>query len=172
MKTAAAAWILALLTAVACSRDDRREAPATGREHPAAAERMDARSQRDLAQDIAGAEKLGKDQAAERYGEIRHSWLGKRVTWKLDLVQALCLSAASCHALPFDRLGADRAIVQGWMPRLRLDAAAFAALQSRCAGRARCPVTVEATVAALALSVDEPTSLTLGDIRVVTPAGS
>jgi len=168
MKTA---WILALLTAVACSKDDR-PTPAVGTEHLAAAERRDARSQRDLARDIAGAERLGKDQAAERYGEIRQSWLGKRVTWKLDLVHALCLSAGSCHALPFDRLGADRAIVQGWMPRLRLDAASFATLQGRCAGRARCPVTVEATVAALALSVDEPTSLTLADIEVVTPAGS
>ena len=88
------------------------------------------------------------------------------------MVGALCRSAASCHALPFDRLGADRAIVQGWMPRLHLDAASFSALQARCDGRARCPVTVQATVAALALSVDEPTSLTLGDVLVVSPAGS
>jgi len=167
MKTAV---MLAVLTALAgCSREEKQE---TGNRQPATGSgQRDTRTQRDLAMEIGAAEKLPEEQAAARYDQIRKGWLGKRVTWTLDLVPALCRSADSCHALAFDRLGADRAIVQGWMPRLRLDRAGFAAYQTGCASRARCPVTVEATVAALTLSVDEPTSLTLADVRVA-PAGS
>lgn len=162
MKAAAA---LALLAALAgCSRGEEPEA---GERRPAAAGApADARSQRDLAMEIADAENLRKDEQDARYGAIRKSWLGRRVTWKLDVMPALCRAADACHALPFDRLGADRDVVQGWMPRLRLDPAGFAALEARCAGLARCPVTVEATVAELTLSVDEPTSLTLADVRI------
>ncbi len=170
MKTAV---MLAVVTVLAgCSRESSNRTPGTGhRTQDTGHERIDWRSQRDLAMEIGAAEKLPEEQAAARYDQIRKGWLGKRVTWTLDLVPALCRSADSCHALAFDRLGADRAIVQGWMPRLRLDRAGFAAYQTGCASRARCPVTVEATVAALTLSVDEPTSLTLADVRVA-PAGS
>ena len=168
MKSAAMVAVLMML--VGCSREEKQE---TGNRQPATGNgQRDARSQRDLAMEIALAEKLPKDEAAARYDQIRKGWLGKRVTWKLDLVPALCRAPDTCHALPFDRLGADRAIVQGWMPRLRLDRASFSAFQTRCPTLGRCPVTVEATVAALTLSVDEPTSLTLGDVRLVAPAGS
>lgn len=163
-----AVMVVALTVLAGCSRendDDRRPGTGDGQRATVSVQN-DTRSQRDLAQEIAGAERLRKDEAEERYGQIRASWLGKRVTWTLDLLPALCRSAGECHALPFDRLGADRAIVQGWMPRLRLDPATFAALQAGCAGRARCPVTVEGTVAELALSTEEPTSLTLAGVRL------
>lgn len=158
---------LALLTVVACSRDDsnRREDTGDGKQETGRAQ-IDRRSQRDLAAEIERAERLRKDEADVEYGRIRKSWLGKRVSWKVDVVSALCRSADECHALPFDRLGADRAVVQGWMPRLRLDPATFAGLQARCTGRARCPVTVQATVAELTLSTQEPTSLTLAGVSV------
>lgn len=153
-----------------CSGEEKQE---TGNRQQAAGDgRRDARSQRELAAEIAAAEKMRKDEAEARYGEIRASWLGKRVRWTVSVLPALCRSAAACHALPFDRLGADRAIVQGWMPRLRLDAAGFAALQVRCSGQARCPVTIDATIAELTLSTEEPTALTLADVLTVTTPSS
>jgi hypothetical protein len=163
MKTAVMLVAVAMLGG--CSQEDNNRTSGTGNGQRAAGNvQIDERSQRDLAREIAGAEKLRRDQADAEYGRIRKSWLGKRVSWKVDVVTALCRSADECHALPFDRLGTDRAVVQGWMPRLRLDAAAFAGLQARCAGRARCPVTVEATVADFTLSTEEPTSLTLAGV--------
>jgi hypothetical protein len=163
MKTAV---MLAVVTVLGgCSREQQKQATGDGQQ-ATGDRRRDERTQRDLAAEIAGADRLRKDEAEARYGQIRTSWLGKRVTWTVDVLPALCRSAENCHALPFDRLGADRAIVQGWMPRLRLDGATFAALEARCAGRARCPVTVEATVAELSLSTDEPTSLTLDRVRL------
>jgi hypothetical protein len=167
MKTA---LMLAILTVLACGSKEQKQE--TGDRRPATGDgrRRDKRSQRDLANEIAGAEKMRRDDADAAYDRIRTSWLGKRVMWTVDVVPALCRSAESCHALAFDRLGADRAVVQGWMPRLRLDQAGFAALEARCAGRARCSVTVAATVAELTLSTDEPTSLTLADV-LVAPSG-
>lgn len=155
---------LALLTLIACSRENDNKSG--NRKQETGHGESDSRSQRDLATEIAEAEKMRRDEAADAYGKIRKSWLGKRVTWKVDVMPALCRTADACHALAFDRLGADRAVVQGWMPRLRLDAATFAALDARCRGRARCPVTVQATVADFTLSADEPTSLTLGDVEI------
>lgn len=156
---------LALLTVISCSRDDSNGRQKTGdRKQATGTAQIDRRSQRDLAGEIAQAERLRKDEADVEYGRIRKSWLGKRVSWKVDVMNALCRSADECHALPFDRLGADRAVVQGWMPRLRLDPASFAGLQARCAGRVRCPVTVQATIAELTLSTQEPTSLTLDGV--------
>ncbi len=168
MKTAV---MLAVLMALACSSEQKQATgdrqQATGDRQQATGDgRRDVRTQRDLAADIAGAEKMRKDEAEVRYGEIRASWLGKRVHWTVSVLPALCRSAETCHALPFDRLGSDRAVVQGWMPRLRLDRASFAALQTRCAGRARCPVTLEATIAEMTLSTEEPTSLTLDRVRL------
>lgn len=156
---------LALLTVISCSRDenDGRQEPGDGKQETGDGQ-IDARTQRDLAGEIARAERLRRDEADVEYGRIRKSWLGKRVSWKVDVVSALCRSADECHALPFDRLGADRTVVQGWMPRLRLDPASFAGLKARCAGRARCPVTVQATIAELTLSTQEPTSLTLAGV--------
>ena len=75
-----------------------------------------------------------------------------------------CPVAKSRLYLLKGRLGSDRAVVQGWMPRLRLDATTFAGLQSRCAGRARCAVTLEATIADFTLSNEEPTSLSLAGV--------
>jgi hypothetical protein len=164
MKTAV---ILVILTALGCSSEQKQARD--GRPETIDG-RQDERTQRDLANEIAAAETMRKDEVDGRYGQIRKSWLGKRVMWTVDVMPALCRSAESCHALAFDRLGADRAVVQGWMPRLRLDQAGFTALRARCAGQARCPVTVAATVAELTLSTDEPTSLTLADVLVV-PSG-
>jgi hypothetical protein len=158
---------LSLLAAMACSRENNDRTQDTGRRTQDTGHgQIDPRSQRELATEIAEAERLRKDEQGARYGAIRKSWLGKRVTWKVDVVPALCRAADACHALAFDRLGADRSVVQGWMPRLRLDAATFAALDTRCRGLARCPVTVQATVADFTLSADEPTSLTLGDVAI------
>jgi len=165
MKTAV---IVMCMTALACAREQQKQATGDGQQATGDG-RQRAGTQRDLAREIAAAEKLRKDEAELRYGAIRTSWLGKRVTWTVDVLPALCRSAESCHALPFDRTGADREIVQGWMPRLRVDGATFAALRARCAGRARCPVTVEGTIAELTLSTDEPTSLTLDRVALLHP---
>jgi hypothetical protein len=121
-------------------------------------------SQRDLAREIAEAE---RDERLFR--KVARKWNGARVTWTVDVIAALCRTREACHALPFDRLGADRAIVQGWMPRLDLDPASFAALRATCGGTSRCPVTVEATIADLVVSPEEPTSLTLAAAELAAP---
>ncbi|HEY8141177.1 MAG TPA: hypothetical protein VIG06_00845 [Kofleriaceae bacterium] len=162
MKTAVMLVAVAMLAG--CSKREDRTQDTGHRTQDTGHGTIDGRTQRDLAAEIAGAEKLRRDEADAEYGRIRKSWLGKRVSWKVDVMSALCRSADECHALPFDRLGTDRTVVQGWMPRLRLDPATFAGLQARCAGRARCPVTVEATVADFTLSTEEPTSLTLAGV--------
>ena len=104
------------------------------------------------------------------YRRIARKWDGARVTWTVDVIAALCRTREACYALPFDRLGADRAIVQGWMPRLELDPAGFAALRATCGGKSRCPVTVEATIADLVVSPELPTSLVLAGARLAPGA--
>ena len=168
-KTAVVLAVMAMLGG--CSREENRKQETGDGKQETGNRRLesgqiDGRSQRELAKEIGAAEKMRRDEVDGEYGRIRKDWLGKRVSWQLDVVPALCRSADACHALAFDRLGADRAIVQGWMPRLRLDDAAFAALEARCRGLARCPVTVQATVAEFTLSADEPTSLTLADVAI------
>jgi len=167
MKTAV--MLTALTVLAGCSREQKQQATGDGQQATGNRQQQKAGTQRDLAAEIASADKMRKDEAEARYTEIRASWIGKRVRWTVDVLPALCRSAEACHALPFDRMGADRAIVQGWMPRLRLDGATFAGLEARCTGRGRCPVTVEATVSDFTLSADEPTSLTLADVVVAPP---
>lgn len=161
-----AVMVVLLSGLVACAKSDGNRTPGAGDGNRETG--MEVGSQRELAREIAAAERLRRDEAEARYRAIRDRWLGARVVWTLDLLPALCRTAGACHALPFDRLGADRAIVQGWLPRLRLDPATFSALQARCAGHPRCPITVSATLAELTLSAEEPTSLTLADV-VVSP---
>jgi hypothetical protein len=141
---------------------------APGREDPAPAKTavMDARTQYDLVKEIAAAEAMPKDAAAPRLLEIRRDWIGKRYQWKVDVIRAVCASAASCNVLPFDTGGADRHIVQGWMPQLELTEDAFAAIQRTCKDADRCTITFQGTLSKLVLSTEEFTSLGFTDVAI------
>jgi hypothetical protein len=131
---------------------------------------VDPRSQYDLAAAIAEAERMYPDEAEDALDRIRREWQGERFRWKVYLVPALCPSAERCHVVPFDRAGADRAILQGWMPRLELAPAAFAALSEQCGDRPRCAIEFEGTLSRLVLSTDDLTALHFGDVRIVDRA--
>jgi hypothetical protein len=98
---------------------------------------------------------------------VRSDWQGKRVRWTLGFVPVLCPATGACTVLPFDHGRREDRIVQGWLPRLAIDADARRELAERCGPHERtCVVTVEATLRELTLSNDEPTSLTLADVAV------
>jgi hypothetical protein len=163
--------VAALLASHGCKgkNNEARNQEAAGSEQSGAGPAelaVDPRSQYDLAAAIAEAEGMHPDEAEDALDRVRREWQGKRFRWKVHLVPALCPSAERCHVVPFDRAGADRAIMQGWLPRLELAPAAFAALQAQCGDRPRCGIEFEGTLSRLVLSTDDLTSLHFGDVRI------
>jgi hypothetical protein len=134
-----------------------------------AAPRVDARTQYDLARDIGETERLEPALRARRLDAIRRDWQGKRYRWRAWVIPALCRSADRCNVSPFDRAGADRELVHGWMPRLAMAPTAFAALQEQCADRPRCQIEFEGTLTRLVLSTEHFTSLSFTDVSVAAP---
>jgi hypothetical protein len=181
MRSACAHCVLLVLAALlawqGCKGKARNQDP--GHAHdpagPSGADRaelaVDSRSQYDLAAAIAEAERMYPDEAEDALDRIRREWQGKRFRWKVYLVPALCPSAEGCHVVPFDRAGADRTILQGWMPRLELTPAAFAVLREQCGDRPRCDIEFEGTLSRLVLSTDDLTSLHFGDVRIMGEPG-
>lgn len=161
---------LAAAVALAACRDSRDAAPPARKPTPsaAAAPTLDPRTQYDLARALSEVERSrDRGAAATAYARIRTSWLGHRYRWNVRVVEPLCRSRDACNVLPFDRGGSDQKIVHGWMPRLVLDDAGFAAIQRACKGAAPCRVDVEGTLSAFALDTENPTSLELSQVRVL-----
>ncbi|WP_428266490.1 hypothetical protein [Haliangium sp.] len=144
--------------------------PAVSERPPAAAAArvtVDARTQYQLATDIATTERMRPDEAAVRLSEIQRDWQGKRYRWQVAVIPALCRAPQRCNVMPFDTGGTDRAIVQGWLPRLDLDDDAFAAIEHSCRGKARCRIEFEGTLSKLVLSTDAFTSLGFHDVEIL-----
>ena len=171
-RTLATLSLVAALGLTAC-QESRDAAPpartATPRAASAgAAPALDARTQYDLARALSEVER-GRDRAgaATAYSRIRTSWLGRRYRWNVRVVEPLCRSRDACNVLPFERGSSDRKIVYGWMPRLVLDDAGFAAIQRACTGKPACRVDVEGTLSGFVLDTERPTSLELSQVRVL-----
>lgn len=127
----------------------------------------DTRTQYDLATALAAIEQLPREQAALELPELRRGWIARRYQWKVHVVPALCASVERCNVQPFDTGGADRHIVQGWMPRLEIDEADFASIQRACTGAERCTVTFRGTLTKLVLSTEEFTALGFTDVEIL-----
>lgn len=163
----------AMLCLGACGSRKRQENQGKEDSEPQAAAQApapvasDTRSQHDLAAAIGAAEGLLRDEAEARLSAIRHDWQGKRYRWKVFYVEATCRTADTCHVVPFDRSGADRAILQGWLPRLDISEKDLLQLRQRCSGKPLCKFELEGTLSRLVLSTDELTSLHFSEVRVI-----
>lgn len=147
-----------------------RQAPnpeAPGPAEPSGPPIEDTRTQYDLATALAAIEQLPREQAALELPELRRGWIARRYQWKVHVVPALCASVERCNVQPFDTGGADRHIVQGWMPRLEIDEADFASIQRACTGAERCTVTFRGTLTKLVLSTEEFTALGFTDVEIL-----
>lgn len=170
-RTLASLSLVAVLSLAAC-KESRDAAPPARTPTPSAAAAgptpVDPRTQYDLARALSEVER-SRDRAAvpTAYARIRAAWLGHRYRWNVRVVEPLCRSRDACNVLPFDRGGGDKKIVHGWMPRLVLDDAGFAAIQRACQGVEPCRVDVEGTLSRFVLDTESPTSLELSQVRVL-----
>ena len=174
---------LCVLTAASCGKkrdknkdsaaDQPRAAAVADKDGPEASAPVigepDPRSQYDLAAAIKTAETAPPDEADSKWNAIRRDYHGKRLTWTVFYAPALCTSHERCHVVPFDRTGKDKAIVQGWMPRLEMSPETFAELQKTCAGKERCQFRFEGVLYHLTLSADHLTSLHFKDVKLSPP---
>jgi hypothetical protein len=165
----ALAAALALMSSCRDASPDKAQAQGQAQARRSAARpALDARDQYDLARAMTEAERSrDPDKVARGYHEIRASWTGKRYRWRVRIVEPLCRRADACNALPFQRAGKDKSLVHGWMPRLLLDGANFAAIRRACTGKPSCDVDIEGTLSQLRLDTENPTSLEFRDVRVL-----
>jgi hypothetical protein len=168
-RTLASLSLIAALGLAAC-QESRDAAPPARKADPkaaaAGAPALDPRTQYDLARALSEAAR-DRAGAATSYARLRAAWLGHRYRWNVRVVEPLCRARDACNVLPFDRGGSDKKIVHGWMPRLVLDDAGFAAIQRACAGKPACRIGVEGTLSAFVLDPESPTSLELTQVRVL-----
>jgi hypothetical protein len=156
-------------TAGAAVRPAQSPAPTTppGTEPTPGAPIADTRTQYDLAAAIAALEAMPRDQAALEMPGVRRDWVARRYQWKVYVVPALCSSVERCNVQPFDTGGADRRILQGWLPRLEIDEADLAAIQRACASTQPCTVTFRGTLTRFVLSTEEFTALGFTDVEIL-----
>jgi len=140
--------------------------PGTGAGAGAGAPVLDPRDQYALVADLEAALRLGEDDRDAAYDDLRRAWAGRRYAWEAFFVPVLCARADACAVVPFDHARRAAPIVQGWLPRLRLDGAGLAALHDACAPHAACVVRFEGTLAEITVSTALPTALTFSDVKI------
>lgn len=150
---------------------DEQNAPKVAAEREPA--ERDARDQYRLLDELESVRAIEGEGLPPALQKMRKDWQGQRYTWEVGLVPVFCRVAEQCMVAPFDhKLQPDRKIVQGWMPRLELDAATHADLLARCKPHAQCVFTFDAELAKFTLSTDKPTALAFRDVKIssVRPA--
>jgi hypothetical protein len=161
---------LVLLLALAACRE---AAPDPGQSAPVATAAtprttvIDRRDQYALAHDVVTALAQRPDDDPGALARVKKSWEDRRVRWEMAYIPALCSRKDRCFVAPFDHRRFEQRMVQGWLPRLDLDDAGFAALRDGCAAESRCVVRFEARVAELVLSHELPTAVTLDQTSVL-----
>jgi hypothetical protein len=151
--------LLLLLSIVTACRADDRRAPASS-PAPSPLPALASATQHDLARELAAAERDGA------WSTVRRRWQGQRVRWDVTRHRALCGSADACNVAAFP---VQRPAQQGWMPRLALAPATYAALEAACADADPCALTIEATLARLEASSELPTRVELTNVALVGP---
>jgi len=119
-----------------------------------------------FAAELYRVERLSSDDAAEQMERVRMVWMNRRYTWEVLRITPLCRPPGPCMVQPFDHARSGRPILQGWLPRLELNQNAHAALARACDGVDACVFTFEGTLASLALSPDQATSLGFSDVVI------
>lgn len=160
--------ILISLLAFACSKPSEKAEPAPSQRSAPAAPVIDTRDQYALASALSQAQRSSADAQEQRFDDVRRDYRGKRLSWEVRLSVPLCRSADQCVVLPFDHARSKERIVQGWLPRLELDASSFAALERACMPHAACVFRFEGTLAKFVASPELATSLAFSDVRVVS----
>ena len=146
--------ILPLIVLAACGKgDDRRPPPPAAAPRPA----LEHASPRDLARELADAERLGTWQ------EVQHRWQGQRVQWAVTRQRLLCRSADDCNVAAFP---IERPAKQGWMPQLGFAPGQYEAMATLCGAQEPCELTVEGTLSQLDASPELPTRVQLSNVRV------
>ena len=82
--------------------------------------------------------------------------------------RVLCQTAEACNVSAFP---IQRPAPVGWLPTLRFAPGQFAALESRCAGKDVCEVTIEGKLERLQVSAEQPTNLELTGVTIVGAQG-
>lgn len=102
--------------------------------------------------------------------EIREKWLGKRVSWEVQIVEPFCRDGVcNVRAFDFARLpDAARTAVGGALPRVELDRDTFLSLTRQCLPHGmKCVARIDARISAIPEDTDAPLRLTLTDARLV-----
>lgn len=129
-------------------------------------ERSDERDQVQLATALSEARSTSLEEDPDAYGRVVRSWHGRRYRWELAHVPLLCRTPKACYMAPFDHNRIERRALQGWLPRLEMSDAEFAALEAGCKDTRRCIVRIEGTMG-LEASADAPTHVTFTGVRVL-----
>jgi hypothetical protein len=153
-----------LLCLCACQKPSD---PAPVKPAPPAAPVIDTRDQYAFASALSQAQRSPPEEQEQRYAELRRDYRDKRLSWEVRFSPTLCRSGDRCVVLPFDHARSKERIVQGWLPRLELNAAGFEELERACAPHAACVFRFEGTLEKLIASPELPTSLSFSDVRVV-----
>ncbi len=149
--------LLLLLTVVtACSAEERRSPPPPVKAAPAP---LADSTQTALVKELDDTMKTGN------WSGLRRRWQGQGVRWNVIRQRVLCQSAEACNVAAFPIV---RPAQQGWMPTLTFAPGQYAALESACATKEQCDVTIEGTLEKLEVSAEMPTNVRISDVRVVT----
>ncbi|HWO24464.1 MAG TPA: hypothetical protein VNO30_37220 [Kofleriaceae bacterium] len=151
--------LLVLATAAtACRSEEQRAAPPKVEPLP----KLASATQADLAHEL--------DQAEERgtWAEVKRRWQGQTLRWTVTRQRVLCQTAEACNVSAFP---VQRPAPVGWLPTLRFAPGQFAALESRCAGKDVCEVTIEGKLERLQVSAEQPTNLELTGVKIVGAQG-
>lgn len=140
----------------ACSRDDKRSAPAA--RDVAAKPDLSRATQADLAHELDLADRRGT------WGEMKQRWEGQRLHWTVTRQRLLCQSASACNVAPFP---IQRPAQYGWLPSLELGPIEMAKIDAGCGGADQCELEFEGTLTDLAVSGEMPTSLRFSGVRVI-----
>jgi hypothetical protein len=144
-----------LLVLAACSSEDRRSPAPTPAQPPALAHA----TQQDLARELDDADVHGT------WTEVKRRWTGQVLRWTVTRQQALCASEHACNVLAFP---IQRPAKYGWLPQLVFAPGQYAALESACAGKPSCEISIEGTLARLEVSGELPTNLRLEHVTLRT----
>jgi len=143
------ALLLAALGACTSSHD----APKPAREP------LEHATQADLARELDTAERTGA------WNDVRARWQGRELHWSVTRQRVLCRTADACHVAAFP---IQRPAQHGWMPGLRFADGEFAKVESACGTAEQCELEIVGTLDELLASPELPTSLKLGDVKVVS----
>lgn len=154
--------LLLVLATTACRSEEQAAAPAPAPQAELPPKLASA-TPADLARELDDAEQRGS------WNEVKRRWQGQVLRWTVTRQQVLCRTAEACNVSAF---AIQRPAPVGWLPTLRFAPGQFAVLESRCAGKDVCEVTIEGKLEKLQVSGELPTNLELTGVKIVDAKAS